>query len=136
MTRVLTTGVFDLFHVGHLRSLEKAKSLGSYLIVGISNDGDVANYKRSPIIPFEQRLELVRAIRCVDEALECPLCITEAFYRQHRIDLHCQGDEPRGCDFYAAGRRLGILRLLGREPVTDTSAIIDFIVQRAQRLGT
>lgn len=70
MTRVLTTGVFDLFHVGHLHFLQKAKSLGSYLIVGIHTDRDVAEYKRTPIIPFEQRMEIVQAIQCVDEVVE------------------------------------------------------------------
>lgn len=131
MTRVLTTGVFDLFHVGHLRALQKAKALGSYLIVGVSNDRDVAQYKRRPIIPFEQRIELVRAIACVNDAVECPLCITEEFYRRHRIDLHCQGDEPSGHDFYAAGRRLGILRLLGRETITDSTGVIAEIIRRS-----
>jgi cytidyltransferase-like protein len=124
MTRVLTTGVFDLFHVGHLRAIQKAKSHGSHLVVAISNDADVSKYKRAPIIPLEQRMEIVGALRCVDEVVECPLVITEEFYRTHRIDVHCQGDEPAGSNFYEDGRRLGIIRFLGRDSTTDTTSII------------
>lgn len=130
MTRVLTTGVFDLFHIGHLRALEKAKSLGSYLMVGVCNDQVVTDYKRRPIIPFDQRLALVRAIRCVDEAIECPLWIEDGFYDEHRIDLHCQGDDPAGWGFYAVGQRRGILRIVGREPVIDTTRILAEVARR------
>ena len=129
--RVLTTGIFDLFHVGHLHALQKAKAYGDCLIVGVSADEDAASYKRTPIIPFEQRIELLQAIRCVDEVVVCPICIDEAFYKLHRIDLHCQGDEPAGCKFYEAGHRLGILRIVGREPMIDSSQIIASIQNRS-----
>jgi glycerol-3-phosphate cytidylyltransferase len=62
-----TTGTFDLFHVGHLNILRNAKELCEILIVGISTDELVLNYKkRLPIIPFEQRTSIVEAIRYVD----------------------------------------------------------------------
>jgi cytidyltransferase-like protein len=135
MTRVLTTGVFDLLHLGHVRSLQKAKAFGEQLIVGVSYDEDVALYKRLPIIPFDQRVELLRALKCVDEVVECPLVIDEHFYNAHRIDLHCQGDDSHPpFDFYSAGRRLGILRVIGRDSVTDTTSIIKTIGNRIQEL--
>lgn len=61
--------VGDLFHIGHLRCLQQAKALGDYLIVGVITDEGVAAYKRWPVIPFEERLEIVRNIKCVDEAV-------------------------------------------------------------------
>lgn len=64
-----TTGVFDLFHVGHLNLLKNAKSLCDKLVVGVSTD-ELVKYKgKRPFIPFEDRLEIVRSIRYVDAAV-------------------------------------------------------------------
>lgn len=59
----------DLLHIGHLRALQQAKALGDYLIVGVITDEGIVAYKRMPVIPFEERLELIRNIKCVDEAM-------------------------------------------------------------------
>ena len=65
-----TTGVFDLFHVGHLEILRKAKENCEYLIVGVSTDELVQEYKnKTPIITFEQRIEIVKSIKYVDEVV-------------------------------------------------------------------
>ncbi len=125
MTRVFTEGVFDLFHIGHLRALERAYSYGDYLIVGVHNDFDVATYKRTPVIPFAQRLEIVKSIRCVSQVLEVPLAVDESFYRLHRIDLHVQGDDVG--DHYVVGKRLKLIKFIGRDPTTSTTEIIDHI---------
>ena len=62
-----TTGVFDLFHIGHLRLLQRAKSRCDRLIVGVSTDELVQSYKnKKPVIPFEERSEIVAALKCVD----------------------------------------------------------------------
>ena len=66
---VFAAGVFDILHVGHIRYLEKAKELGDYLIVGVLTDDGAAAYKERPIMPFEERFEIVEALRCVDEVV-------------------------------------------------------------------
>lgn len=64
-----TTGVFDLFHIGHLNLLKNAKSHCDYLIVGISTDDLVMYKNKRAVIPFEERIEIVRAIRYVDKVV-------------------------------------------------------------------
>lgn len=65
-----TTGVFDMFHIGHLNILRRAKEQCEYLIVGISTDELVKEYKnKTPIIPFEERAEIVQSIECVDKVV-------------------------------------------------------------------
>ena len=61
-----TAGVYDLFHIGHLNLLKNAKGMCDKLIVGVSTD-DLVLYKgKKPVIPFEDRIEIVRIIKCVD----------------------------------------------------------------------
>lgn len=65
-----TTGVFDMFHIGHLNILRRAKEQCEHLIVGVSTDELVQNYKnKTPIIPFAERSAIVGACRYVDEVV-------------------------------------------------------------------
>lgn len=65
-----TTGVYDLFHIGHLNILKRARENCDYLIVAVSTDEMVIKYKnKKPIISFEERIEIVKAIRYVDEVI-------------------------------------------------------------------
>ena len=67
MKIVYTVGTFDLLHVGHLALLEYCKTLGDKLVVGVASDEVVASYKRNvPIIPLNQRMQMLKALRCVD----------------------------------------------------------------------
>ena len=61
-----TSGVYDLFHIGHLNLLKNAKGLCDKLIVGVSVDKLVKYKNKHPVIPFEERIEIVRNIKYVD----------------------------------------------------------------------
>jgi D-beta-D-heptose 7-phosphate kinase/D-beta-D-heptose 1-phosphate adenosyltransferase len=65
---VFTNGCFDLLHLGHIRYLEKAKSLGDILVVGVNSDRSVRNLKgpKRPILPQEERAEILSGLGCVD----------------------------------------------------------------------
>lgn len=76
-TVVYTSGTFDMLHINHLRLIEYARGLGDILIVGVNTDELVASYKATPMIPFEDRIALVRAIKGPD--LVVP---------QHSLDHH------------------------------------------------
>lgn len=64
-----TTGVFDLFHIGHLNILKRAKESCDYLIVGVTVDELVSYKGTSSVIPFEERIKIVEAIKYVDEVV-------------------------------------------------------------------
>lgn len=96
-----TTGVFDLFHIGHLNLLRRAKENCDYLIVGVSTDECVQSYKHKiPVIPFEQRAEIVSAIKYVDEVVPQINMDKLEFIRNRHIDIMFHGDEWKGSDLY------------------------------------
>ena len=66
---VYTSGVYDLFHIGHLNLLKNAKGLCDKLVVGVSVDDLVAYKHKRAVIPFQERLEIVRSVRYVDAAI-------------------------------------------------------------------
>ncbi len=64
---IYTVGTFDLLHVGHLALLEYCKTLGDVVAVGVAADSVVGSYKPNvPVIPLEERMEMLKALRCVD----------------------------------------------------------------------
>jgi FAD synthetase len=69
MVTVLASGVFDILHLGHIHYLQEAKKLGDKLIVVVATDARVKKQKHEPITPQEMRVELVKSLRCVDEAV-------------------------------------------------------------------
>ena len=89
-------GVFDLFHIGHLNLLRRAKEQCNYLIVGVVTDEGVIRHKKStPRIPFAERIAIVRACRYVDEAVEIPVekGDTDEAYRRYHFDAQFSGSD-------------------------------------------
>jgi glycerol-3-phosphate cytidylyltransferase len=98
-----TTGVFDLFHVGHLRLLQNAKSRCDRLIVGVSTDELVETYKnKKPIIPYAERIEIVSALRCVDEVVPQSHRDKIAAYHDIKFDVMFVGSDWKGSDLFNA----------------------------------
>lgn len=96
-----TTGVFDMFHIGHLNILRRAKEKCDYLIVGVSTDDVVESYKHHrPIIPYEQRAAIVEAIKYVDEVVPQTTMDKTVFLREHHFDVMFHGDEWKGTELY------------------------------------
>jgi len=94
MTTVVTYGTFDLFHIGHLKLLERAKQLGDKLIVGVSTDEFNALKGKRSFIPYAQRSEIVAALKCVD------MVIPETNWEQkiediekYNINVFCMGND-------------------------------------------
>ena len=96
-----TTGVFDMFHIGHLNILKQAKELCDYLIVGVSTDENVISYKgKKPIIPFEDRIRIVESIKYVDKAVpQINMNKFEAWENLHFNALF-HGDDWKNSDMY------------------------------------
>lgn len=89
-------GVFDLFHIGHLNIFKRAKECCDYLIVGVVTDEGVRkNKNRDPYIPFEERIELVRSCKYVDEAVKIPLYSagTRDAFRRYHFDCQFSGSD-------------------------------------------
>lgn len=92
-----TTGVFDMFHIGHLNILRRAKEKCDYLIVGVSTDELVMEYKnKTPIIPFEERAEIVRSIDCVDRVIAQENRDKYEAWRELKFDVMFVGDDWKG----------------------------------------
>ncbi len=96
-----TTGVFDLFHIGHLNILKQSKEHCDYLIVGVSTDECVMQYKNVvPIIPFEERKAIVEAIKYVDRVV--PQMSMNKLEAWHKLGFNVlfHGDDWKGSELY------------------------------------
>ena len=89
-------GVFDLFHIGHLNMFKRAKEMCNYLIVGVVSDEGVRLDKQAePFVPFEERIEMVRSCRYVDEAVKLPVGFagTRDMFRVYHFDVQFSGSD-------------------------------------------
>ncbi len=101
------SGVFDLFHIGHLNMFKHAKEQCDYLIVGVVTDEGVRAYKRvEPFVPFDERIEMVRSCRYVDEAVEIPLQYndTKEAYKLYHFDCQFSGSDYFNDPFWIANK--------------------------------
>jgi D-beta-D-heptose 7-phosphate kinase/D-beta-D-heptose 1-phosphate adenosyltransferase len=92
---VFTNGCFDLLHVGHVRSLEQARSLGDRLLVAVNSDASVRRLKGAsrPLVPARQRAEVLAALACVDWVLVFPEDTPLATLQALRPDVLAKGGD-------------------------------------------
>ena len=91
---VYTSGSWDMFHVGHLNVLERSKEFGDVLIVGVSTDELIEEYKgMPPVIPFEERLRIIESIGCVDKAVKQTVLTEIAQLQELDVDVVTIGDD-------------------------------------------
>lgn len=96
-----TTGVFDMFHIGHLNILKKAKEQCEYLIVGVSTDELVQISKnKTPIIPFEERMEIVSSIKYVNKVVPQLNKDKIAAFEKYHFDVMFVGDDWKGSELF------------------------------------
>lgn len=92
-----TTGVYDMFHIGHLNVLKNAKAQCDYLIVGVSTDELVQKEKnKTPVIPYSERVQIVSELKCVDEVVpQCNKNKKEA-WEKYKFDKMFVGSDWKG----------------------------------------
>ena len=93
-----TSGVYDMFHIGHLNLLERAKEQCDYLVVGVTTD-ELALYKnKTPIIPFDERIRIVQALKCVDKAVPQENMNKLEACKKYNANVIFVGDDWKGTD--------------------------------------
>lgn len=127
MKTIITFGTFDVFHVGHLNILRRAKSFGDRLIVGVSSDA--LNFKkkeRYPIYTEQERLSIIEGIRYVDQVfLEESLELKADYINTYRADVLVMGDDWLGRFDYLSP--LVDVIYLARTPSISTTSVIEVI---------
>lgn len=125
-TVVYTSGTFDMLHVNHLKMIEYARSLGEILIVGVNTDELVTSYKSTPIVPFEERIALVKALKYPDIVIpQKDLDHTDKVKKLH-FDVFVVGDDWAGKYDYLesietnAGKKVQVVYFPYGEGVSST----------------
>ncbi len=124
---VITFGTFDVFHVGHLRMIERAAALGDRLVVGVSADElNLRKKGREPIFSEAERVEIVSALRCVSEVfVEESLELKRDYVLHHGADVLVMGDDWQG-KFDELNDVCEVV-YLSRTPAVSTTALIEKI---------
>ena len=125
--RVITFGTFDVFHIGHVNILERAKKEGDYLVVGVSSDElNFSKKQRYPIYSQEQRLKIVGSLRFVDEVfLEESLELKSSYIQCFDAEVLVMGDDWAG-RFDAMKKHCEVV-YLPRTPSISTTEIIEVV---------
>ena len=127
MTTVITFGTFDVFHVGHLRVIERAASLGDRLVVGVSADAlNLRKKGREPVFSQGERLEIVAALKVVDEVfVEESLELKRDYVLDHGAQVLVMGDDWAGK--FDELSDICRVEYLPRTPAISTTALIEKI---------
>ena len=127
MKRVITFGTFDLFHIGHLRILERAKKQGDYLIVGVSTDAlNYSKKQKNPIYSQKDRMQIIEALKVVDEVFfEESLELKGDYIKKYKADVLVMGNDWEGQ--FDEFKELCEVVYLERTPSISTTEIIEII---------
>ena len=125
--RVITFGTFDVFHVGHINILERAKEQGGYLIVGVSSDElNFAKKNRYPIYVQKDRIKILESLKFVDEVfVEESLELKPEYIQKYRADVLVMGDDWTGK--FDNMKSLCDVLYLPRTPSISTTEIIEVV---------
>lgn len=128
--RVITFGTFDVFHVGHVNILERAKLHGSHLIVGVSSDKlNMSKKSRFPVYTETDRQHIIRSLQCVDEVfLEESLELKAEYIKYYNADILVMGDDWQG-KFDHLNDICKVI-YLPRTPSVSTTEIIEVVKTR------
>jgi glycerol-3-phosphate cytidylyltransferase len=125
--RVITFGTFDMFHIGHLNILERARELGDELIVGVSSDAlNFSKKGRNPTCSEADRMRIVAALKCVTSVFsEESLELKADYIREHQADILVMGDDWEGK--FDNFRELCKVVYLPRTPSISTTELIELV---------
>ena len=125
--RVITFGTYDIFHVGHVNILERARLHGEHLIVGVSSDKlNIAKKGRPPVYSEEDRQHIIRSMRCVDEVfLEESLELKADYIKYYNADILVMGDDWQGKFDHL--KDICQVVYLPRTPSVSTTEIIEVV---------
>lgn len=128
---VITFGTFDVFHVGHIRVLQRAAAFGDRLVVGVSADAlNIAKKGRAPVFTQDERLEIVGSLRCVDEVfVEESLELKKDYILEHGADVLVMGDDWAGKFDWVSD--VCEVVYLPRTPSVSTTGLIEHIASIA-----
>jgi glycerol-3-phosphate cytidylyltransferase len=131
MTTVITFGTFDVFHVGHLRVIQRARDLGDRLVVGVSADAlNLRKKDRLPVFSQDERMEIVAALKPVDEVfLEESLEQKREYVMRYGADVLVMGDDWQGR--FDELNDVCRVEYLPRTPAISTTAVIEKIARPA-----
>jgi rfaE bifunctional protein nucleotidyltransferase chain/domain len=133
---VFTNGCFDLLHVGHVRLLQEARSLGDVLIVGLNGDDSIRRLKGPgrPILSLPERSETLAALACVDYVTSFDEDTPERMIAALRPDIPCKGGDYAGRSHLAEQRAAASygarIRILGLTPGRSSTSIVDEVLAR------
>lgn len=118
---VYTSGTFDMFHSNHLKMIEYAKGLGGTLIVGVSTDELVASYKAAPVVPFEERIAIIKALKYPDIVIPQRTLDHTELVKKINMDVFVVGDDWGGKYDYLKDLGVEVFYFPRGEGVSTTS---------------
>ena len=136
MTRVYMDGVFDLFHRGHIEAIKKCKNFGDEIVIGVISDKDAESYKRLPLINENDRIEIIKNLKIVNEVIpNAPLILNKEFIIDNNLDIivHSFSNEKdfeKQKEFFKIPIEMGIFKKINYYSKVSTTDIIKKIINR------